>query len=617
MGALAATAAIAAPSIVPPESKDRDPRLNGGAESSLIVAPETGEVARSSGNMSAMPARGFRADPPVPGGGCQANGDFTDAAGGFTGFSINSAAFMRADNFRPSGTGAVSLTAVSWTGWAQQGAAPNIVAPVAANQPAQFVVTIFSDINGMPGAIIGTAQTVTPTRTASTQTIVPGANNPALALQDYTVTLPTAVPLTGQTCYWIEIRPVTLAAGVTWLWRSSNQGDGVHFRRTVTTPVSPTQAYPTNGIRSGDLSFCTNLALVPQNTGTSCAVNSTMACAAPGTAQTNCQVYDGTGTANFSTKAPVYGGTPAGNCIGAAVTFRSADNFTINAPGNINSGCFQGVIVLGAATTGGCPAQTLPTAVDDSFDISVYTDAGSPTSGVPGTLIATRTVTPSDGALTRGGDVTNQFANSFNWSYNLSTHSQGPIVLPTSGCYWIEIVYNSQTVRWAWFIKSNARPTGISDNFRQTQASTVNAGAYNLQSQQFSGDFAWCMNISQPLVRSTSCVAVPTQTNTACATATTLALGGVPLFGQNLAEGTQIPFSCASRVPNFNGLWYRVVGNGQDVTVSTCNTGTNPLAAATNFDTVISVFCTRGTDRERPDSVSSLKDPSIDAAFSG
>lgn len=94
-----------------------------------------------------------------------------------------------------------------------------------------------------------------------------------------------------------------------------------------------------------------------------------------------------------------------------------------------------------------------------------------------------------------------------------------------------------------------------------------------------------------PLTINFNCLEPPP--NDDCANAITLACG-IPEFGNvdvALVEAAPVPGTCpdtfeggTNLVQNLRkGLWYKVIGDGQVWTLSTCNTGTN-------FDTQISVF---------------------------
>ncbi len=79
-----------------------------------------------------------------------------------------------------------------------------------------------------------------------------------------------------------------------------------------------------------------------------------------------------------------------------------------------------------------------------------------------------------------------------------------------------------------------------------------------------------------------SCEPPPPPANDLCADAETVT-PGVSVFGNNSsATGDAAPF-CGTDPPG-HGVWYKVVGNGNELTASTCGAGTD-------FDTKIQVFC--------------------------
>ncbi|MBY0312933.1 MAG: hypothetical protein K2W85_12755 [Phycisphaerales bacterium] len=507
----------------------------------------------------ARQTRTNRAPPPVPGGGCQANGDFVNLVTGTVNLAniLTTTTTAFADNFRTTGAAAPTVSQLSWS------AAGRVGTTTFTDSPAftSFNITIYNDGGGFPGTQVALTQIITGTNLTST-------NSGTLAgftLRDYVATLPNPIALNPNTCYWVEIRPTSFAANQQYLHRTSNQGDGAFWARTTAT-------FASNGVVNGDLNFCFNIPIASVADGLSCPLGSAMSCfSSPGF--TTCQVWDGTGQGQ---SAHIVGGSD----------FRLADNFTINTAQTVTGVCFLGFY-------GGTAAVPTP----ETFRVRFFPD-GTP-GGVPNDsspllelTLTTGTPGPNGETITRGGAAIPGSTRAFNYTVNFGTNT----LLLQPGCYWLEIQnQSSTTVTWFWLNKANARAATIADAYRQQRNNTTTP-AYGVNTQVFSGDLSWCLN-GVSLVRSTTCLPVPAQLNTSCATATTLNIGAAPTFGHNLAEvppTAAIPFDCLSDIPNANGVWYRVVGNGQDVTISTCNTGSNPFAAATDFDTVISVYCTRG-----------------------
>jgi hypothetical protein len=95
--------------------------------------------------------------------------------------------------------------------------------------------------------------------------------------------------------------------------------------------------------------------------------------------------------------------------------------------------------------------------------------------------------------------------------------------------------------------------------------------------------------------KNVSQLAVPANDN--CADA--VAVGSLPVsvMGSNVDATDDIPtgFACGVSSGPHKNIWYTVVGTGETITVSTCNTGTDNGSG--NFDTRLSVFCNDCSDR--------------------
>ena len=546
--------------------------------------------------------------PPTPGGGCQASGPFKiPSAAAFTnGWGIvlttSASTTARLDNFKVDGAGTQSLTDVSWSGWFRSGAAsPNFIthtyaAPGTAALPSSFIITVFDSVNGEP-VQLGAPQTVTfgansatPPVTAGTFNVspdttdaVPSGNTTGTTTftpQNFIAKLPQAISLTGGNCYWIEIRPTpvgaaTVPTNLAYFWRTSSLGDGVMVGRPPNA-VAPGNLPTSRGNQIGDASFCLNVPTVSLADGLGCTIGSQMAC-------DNNPNYVG----------HAWDGSGAGNATSIVDVFTAVDNFSTSCPMTINNVCWYGAYVVQGAFV--VPAT-------DSFRIRVYRHVGGPTLGAPDpTPIAERLVSTSgsgaDGQVVRSANTINLFqifgGTSFSHAFSANL-SANPIVIPSGGCYYIEIADSTGVNFYVWLGKNNFRTATIADGFKYQ---TTAPAPYARDSQLDSGDFVWGFNMAAAptLIRSTDCLPVTPNVNTACTTATALTIdAATPTISQNILSvptTTTLPPGCGINAPNRNGAWFTVVGNGQNLTISTCLTGTDPRAPQTNFDTAVGVYC--------------------------
>jgi hypothetical protein len=76
---------------------------------------------------------------------------------------------------------------------------------------------------------------------------------------------------------------------------------------------------------------------------------------------------------------------------------------------------------------------------------------------------------------------------------------------------------------------------------------------------------------------------VITPDNDLCADAMTLTCGGSDIASNILATNTDAPTACSGGGTTAKGVWYKFVGTGQSITISTDNAGTN-------FDTDINIY---------------------------
>ncbi len=529
----------------------------------------------------------------------------------------NATSFECLDDFRPVNSG--NITTVSWAGVWRKGttgatfanAQPPGLEPLTSG-PEQFEITFYrQDPAGGafdPGVPLGAATdifplrvsrqlVVSPTRTVDPQTVTVGTVT--FTIYNYIATLPAPVAVTNAECYYIQIRavcnsnfdgsfnnPASTVPGWSFRWMRAAAGNGRALQVASTNNVPPTAVCPTPttaaqtvsgtvDATAADFAFCLNLP-----------IDRAAPCKSTGTCQqgnANCQNY-ANGTENrFSFAA------------GA----KSADNFRVNANVNLTSMCWTGFYAGQAA---------VPT--DQSFTITIYNNNTTPagslgTFSFPGTVVATRTVTPAttgnDGqtrvnpARFNGPPVT--YTNFFEWNAVFNT----PIAL-TPGCYWVEIVSNSAT-GWVWLSNwgdPNSQVRNGGDNYVAQRP--LAATGWDASSRVEGFDFAFCLSFGiNPI--GNACPAGPAAANVACTAAVPLTVGSaaVPGFVFNVgggvdSNGNQLPPAFGTVIDNAGGggVWYTVQGNGQNLTVSTCNTGTSPgggVPAQTNYDTFLAVYC--------------------------
>ena len=523
--------------------------------------------------------RGDRVIPVPPGGTCQQSGLAAHS---------NATAFNCLDNFHPTANG--TITTVNWAGVYRQGLATT-ASPLANAAPPTgtetFQINFYNNNNttrlpsGTPNGL-ATAGTpaasfnVNATRTTDTVTLTVGGV--VYTLYNYTATLSGGFAVTNTNCYWIEIRNTTpgfdipfTSTGYMWRWARNTGGDVTAIQKDINT--SPSAVIGPEAI-AGDFAFCLN---VPFDRATPCA-------AYPSCTQVaaNCQNY-GTGTDNLTSSST--GG------------FVVADNFRVNAATNLTGLCFTGFYA----------GQILPPA-DESFTVNIYSSNTVVATGqtapfnFPTTLVASTSLNNGGGVGTQpytiraarfntGGGT--GFLNFLEWTATFTT----PIAL-APGCYWIEIFNNSAT-GWAW-LSNTSLPQATTtvnggDGFSVQRAFT---GTYDASSQARTADRAFCLSFAiNPI--GTACPPGPAALNATCNNAITLPTDGSSQFGFVLANGggANLPPNFGGLIDNTNegGVWYRVVGTGGNVTISTCNTAaTSPgggVPQSTNYDTYVSVYC--------------------------
>jgi hypothetical protein len=267
--------------------------------------------------------------------------------------------------------------------------------------------------------------------------------------------------------------------------------------------------------------------------------------------------------------------------------FKVADNFTVTATQTLTSICFDGFYV---STTNAAGANGAPVAGAEAFRIRVYGNTGSPNSGIPDSTNILKewtvganagyslTVDPNT-TLTRGTGATRPGV--FAWNVTLAGTSQLTLA---PGCYWLEVVGATNGIpegaRLRWAIVNGASPTNDGVVYQG-----VNSANYDyvdlIGGPPASTDAAFCLSFA---LSTNVCGIPPAPTNNSCATAQTVT---APFSATNLSTLRSLtptaPF-CGNNPVNGNTLWYKVAGNGQTFTASTCG-------ANTNFDTVINVYC--------------------------
>lgn len=518
-----------------------------------------------------------RTIPPISGGACQQSG---------ANQTTNASTFNVLDNFHPTASG--DVTTVSWAGVYRLGlgtALSNGSPPVGEET---FQICFYTHnsttrlpngepngfaIDGSPAATFN----VTATRTQDTATLTIGGV--VYTLFNYTVTLPSAFAVDNASCYWIEIRNTTPEFDVTftvdgyhWRWARATGGDGVSIQKDINTSPSPFVGVNVQtGTAPLDMAFCLN---VPFNRATPCQTY-------PSCTQTagNCQNFGG-GSDNFTSE----------NLPNSAQT---ADNFRVATAANLTGLCF----------TGFYDQQALPPN-DERFVVNIYTNNTELAPGqtlafaFPKTLVTSFTLDNDAGVgnqpyfVRAARNNIFNFFNFFEWSATLAS----PIALQP-GCYWIEIVSQSNT-GWTWLSNTDFPELGtVANGGDFTLVQKLSGTTYSATDQFFAPDRAFCLSFQiNPI--GNSCPFGPDAANPTCGTATPLTIGADPTLGFIFLTGggDLLPPTFESLVDNTNqgGVWYTVEGNGQNITVSTCNTVTSPaggVPASTNFDSRVAVYC--------------------------
>lgn len=489
-----------------------------------------------------------RGSPPL-GGGCQV----ADNNQG-----VNYATFLAADNFNAAANGTV--TAVSWSGAYQAGTA-NGTPPASET----FTIRFFTDGGGFPGTVIaGPIAVNNPTRVNS------GTFLGALTIWDYTANIAGGPAVTAGTCYWIEIRNTsTIAApntGTFWITAAAPPGDT--FSAVAFANNCNSNGYSPFDLNIGDLTFCLNIGFNPLD-----GIN----CPFPIPPVPMCQNPQANGQGTTPTNGGIFSNS-VGSTYTANPRFQVAEKFQLapGAGGNLTSVCFWGFFAQQAA------GQRLEPCTKQ-FDVIVWNS--DPVTGLPTTVVGQRRANVDAGVtLTRGQDA------AFNdiWTVNFAGN---PIPLMADTCYHLTISHLHTTTNvnmqgtFVWGTVPDNAGNPLLDNtiaVRAISAAGV-AGAWGNFSNigANTNNMSFLLNLG-PVVPTTC--ALPTPGNDTCQTATTLPLNGTIVTGFN-ANGTNEPLpGCGFDLVVGPTVWYKFTGTGNNVTITTCNPGTN-------FDTILAVFC--------------------------
>lgn len=123
---------------------------------------------------------------------------------------------------------------------------------------------------------------------------------------------------------------------------------------------------------------------------------------------------------------------------------------------------------------------------------------------------------------------------------------------------------------------------------RNSRAEYLSDGGETVSVRVFSNSpiFAFPPSAGRATVRA-SYVPTPPD-NDLCGTAVEISPGGDVLLGSTRAASEDNIEACGISATGSAGVWYHIVGNGSEITATTCSS-TNP-AASTDFDTQISVY---------------------------
>jgi len=505
------------------------------------------------------PQRGFtqRGSPPL-GGGCQT----ADNAQAF-----NYTAFQVADNFNAASTGQV--TSISWTAAYRNGAGTAPSPFVNGTPPATetFQLRFLNDAGGRPGTVIGAPITLTnPIRINS------GAPLGALTVWDYTATFAGGPNVTAGTCYWVELRNTsTLGAGSNvsfWLAAAAPPGDTFSY-------IAPPAPSCTNGgytpfdVNIGDLTFCLNVQFNPLD-GLNCPLPTVPAPA--------CNNPQGNGHGLTVSGTGIFSMSQGSATVGTGGRFQCAEKFQIGpgGGGNLNSVCFWGFFIAQS------PGQRVEPC-SKNFDVIIWNSDA--TTGLPSTVVGQRRANVDAGVTsTRGQDA------AFNDIFTVE-FAGNPIALSANTCYWLTISHLHTPTNTAlqgqflWgTVPDNAADPLLNNTFAirtLTAAGVVGAWQNAANIGANANNMSFLLNLG-PVVPTTC--ALPTPPNDTCASAAPLPLTGAVVTGFNANGSSEALPGCAFDLVVGPTVWYTFTGTGNNVTLTTCNAGTN-------FDTILAVYC--------------------------
>jgi hypothetical protein len=480
--------------------------------------------------METGPYLSNRAAPPFAGisNGCQASNA--------TGF-LTSPAYRRADNFKPAANS--TINGVSFAGYYRLATSQS-----AGTAPASqtFEVRFLSDNGGVPGALFAGPFTVTPTATPNGT-----FGNPAATVNDYVATLPMGVAVQGGTCYWLEIHN-TNTAGQRWYWLGAGPIPG----DTISYFSANDGTYDVWEQVANDMNWCLDVELANTLDSPSCTIAvSPAACMNP---DTNGQPRAGATTgfsSNLSGSTTVTGGS--------SVAFERAEAFRLTSTGDITNVCFWAFwnpfgTVGGFSFGGGLPGNP---------DLRVTYYANDPITGVtPGAILAQYTVGQAGVTLRYDTPGIHRIDH--------------PAVHVLAGeCYYISISYLSQvadTSRQARFIWGFSNSTGANTDglvlTRNTSTTPIGDWGFTATGSPARG-LSFLFNVGDSVLPCSP----PAATNGSCAAATPLTIGAAPIAGNNINLPAMVLPPCQFSLV-FGGIaWYTLVGDGNTVTVTTCNPG--------------------------------------------
>lgn len=256
---------------------------------------------------------------------------------------------------------------------------------------------------------------------------------------------------------------------------------------------------------------------------------------------------------------------PAGNCQNYDVAnalnsdqtnFRTADDFTPAASGDVTSICWWGAYGSGSPTP-------------DAFTVTYFNDAG----GFPGAVIGGPFVQGASLTVTgpvNTGDIVAGLVPIFEYT---GTHA--PVSVTAGDCFWVSVTNpNNGTQAWFWEISASGNGQAAQDG--------PGPDGFDAGDVVFGVDLAFCLNL--PLGDASIC-GLPGPDNDDCLDA----IG--PLAIPSVTAGSTVgatpdpnaPTPCGTSV-SAPGVWYTVVGTGRTITASTCT-------GATGYDSKLNVYC--------------------------